>query len=147
MRTVTLPSTAIQLTRISGSKSARSPAWKREAASKAFHCMSARESLWRNYAYVNKQGNLLSTTTWEGVQEGINDSRYVAMLRHLIETARKSDKQENQSLADSAQMTLDRILADIVPKNDTESQRRLDELRALVARQIMRFVHIGVSTG
>jgi len=69
------------------------------------------------------------------------------MLQHLIETARKSDKQENQSLADSAQMTLDRILADIVPKNDTESQRRLDELRALVARQIMRFVHIGVSPG
>lgn len=97
------------------------------------------------YAYTDEQGNLLSTITWEGVQEGINDSRYVATLRHLIETARKSPKKENQALAESAQMTLDRILADIAPRPETEPQHRLAEIRALIAHQIMEFVHVGIS--
>ena len=99
-----------------------------------------------HYAFTDEQGNLLSTSTWEGVLEGINDARYVATLRRLIETAGNSGKKENQSLAASARRALDGVLADIVPRPGTESQRDLDDLRARVVRQIMRFVEAGLSS-
>ena len=98
-----------------------------------------------HYAFRDEQENLLSTITWEGVQEGINDARYVATLRRRIDAAWKSTQQEHQTLAVSAQESLDGVLADIPRPTATLSQGRLDELRARVSRQIMRFVDAGLS--
>ncbi len=96
-----------------------------------------------HYAFTDDQGNLLSTITWEGVQTGINDARYLATLQRHIAAGRESPQQEHQNLATSAQQALDGVLADI--PHHAASPRHLDQLRERVSQQIMRFVDAGLS--
>jgi len=96
-----------------------------------------------HYAFTDEQGNLLSTITWEGVQTGINDARYVATLQRYIAAGQESLQQEHQNLATSAQQALADILTDIPPS--AASPNRLDELRERVSQQIMRLVAAGLS--
>lgn len=53
------------------------------------------------------------SVAWEGFREGIDDYRYVALLRDLIAKARKDGSKERKSLAREAEEKLERIIASI----------------------------------
>jgi len=99
------------------------------------------------YAYVDEQGRLLSTITWEGAQEGIDDSRYVATLRELINKALASKDPKLKALARTEQMTLNRIIESI-PKtafNGVFSETRADQVRMALAKAILRLIRAGAT--
>lgn len=100
-----------------------------------------------HYAFVDDEGHLLSTITWEAVQTGIDDARYVATLRRLIERAAASDTPTHVTLAESARAALQAILADIPPKPHTMGPDDLDALRGRITAQILRFVEAGITAG
>ncbi len=53
------------------------------------------------------------TRAWEGVREGIDDTRYAFTLQELIKQARASDKPAAVAEADRAQRAYDDVLADM----------------------------------
>ena len=91
-----------------------------------------------HYAYVNDRGELLTTLTWEAVQEGIDDGRYVATLRKLMDTAATSDEAAIRDLGESAGEALEAILADVPAGTGLASEDVIDQLRARLADQIVR---------
>ena len=95
------------------------------------------------YAWEDDQGSLLSTITWEGTHEGINDARSTATLRQLIRQARQSDNSVHHALAESTQEKLDEIMRTVPDRPGILSHRDLDELRSRIVVQIMRFVKAG----
>ena len=98
-----------------------------------------------NYAYVNKEGQLLTTLTWEAVQEGIDDGRYVATLRKLIDMAATSDEAATRALVGSADKALEAILAEVPAGTGLASEAVIDELRAKLAGQIVRLLDAGIT--
>ena len=97
-----------------------------------------------SYAYVDADGNLLSTVTWEGTREGITDGRYVATLRQLLDAARTSGTAPAEAAAAAAELDaiLDRLpwgAGQLVPETE------LDECRNLLARAIVRLLDAGVT--
>jgi hypothetical protein len=98
-----------------------------------------------NYAFVNAAGELLSTITWEAVQEGIDDARYVATLRKLIERAAASEQLEQREQGAQAAAALTAILDEIPAGTSQTSEIHLDKLRARLAEQIVQLVQLGVS--
>jgi len=101
-----------------------------------------------HYAYVGEDGQLLSTTTWEAVREGINDARYVATLRKLIEQAKQSGAAEQVALANEAEAALAPVLEQLPwDAGKTVPEVRLDEIRRLLSAQIVRLLEGGVTVG
>ena len=96
-----------------------------------------------HYAFVDDAGRLLTTITWEAVQEGIDDARYLATLRQLIDKARASDDPEHRALAAAGQRTLDQVLAELPSAPRTAPEAKLDELRARLADRVTAFVRAG----
>jgi len=98
-----------------------------------------------SYAYVDDAGRLLSTVTWEGVREGINDARYVAALRKLIERAQSSTSPEHQRLAREAGQQLESIIEEL-PRGGGNiiPEVGLDEIRTALADQIIALIRAGV---
>ena len=88
---------------------------------------------------------MLTTLTWEAVQEGIDDGRYVTTLRLLIDKARRSDQATQRELGDQAAEAL-RVVLDQVPADgNLASEGTLDELRGKLADQIVQLLDSGVS--
>ena len=98
------------------------------------------------YAYVDEQGRLLSTITWEGVREGINDGRYFATLRQLIDKARSAGSVEQRRLSEETQAKLQWVLDQLPWGGSPPPEARLNELRDVLTEQILRLVHAGVTT-
>lgn len=100
-----------------------------------------------HYAYTDMQGRMLSTITWEAVQEGIDDARYVATLRRLISKAKKSDDPGWRTLGMESEGALNELMRK-VPDCQTDAtpltQAELDNFRGAVAKLIVRFVRAGV---
>ena len=98
-----------------------------------------------HYAFVGDDDDqLLTTITWEATQEGIDDARYTATLKTLIEQARASDAPGHQTLAGSAEAALRDIHAQIAAATATIPEAQLDDMRRRIAGQIMRFISAGL---
>ena len=97
------------------------------------------------FAYTDDQDRLLSTITWEAVQEGIDDARYVAMLRRLTGEAEASGDADHQALAADARAALNDVLNSIPPAPGTLDEAELDRLRATLASHISLLVRAGVA--
>ncbi len=98
-----------------------------------------------HYAFIDDNDQLLTTITWEATQEGIDDARYTATLKALIEQARASDAPAHRALADSAEAALGNIVAQVLPVTATNPEAQLDEMRRRIADQIIRFINAGPS--
>ena len=100
-----------------------------------------------NYAFVNGAGQLLTTITWEAVQEGIDDARYAATLRKFIAHAAASNESAHQAVADRATAALTAILEELPAGTSQTSEAHLDALRAKLADQIIQLIQAGVTPG
>ena len=97
-----------------------------------------------HYAYVDADGHLLSTVTWEAVREGINDGRYVATLRRLIQQARTSGDPKAAEHAATAEETLRQILTELPwGPGKLVPETKLDEIRGRVTAEILRLLATG----
>jgi len=96
------------------------------------------------YAYTDEQGQLLTTITWEAVQEGIDDSRYIATLRELITRARTLEAPRLKALANQAELALENIINQIPEKPAILPEPKLDQMRASLSREIIRLMRAGV---
>jgi hypothetical protein len=103
-----------------------------------------------HYAFVDQQGRLLTTITWEGVQEGINDARYIATLRKLIDKARSSGNKQDQKLASEVEEVLNKVMNKVPDSRVDRSalkEAELDQLRDSLARAINRLISAGIRIG
>ena len=97
-----------------------------------------------SYAFEDEKGNLLSTITWEGVQEGIDDARYVATLHSLIAKGEPSLNLEHQQLARDASDWLATRIADIPDRPAISPEPELDKLRREIANRIVMLMDAGL---
>lgn len=99
------------------------------------------------YAYTDEEGRLLSTITWEAAQEGIDDARYIATLRKFIQKASTSEDPAHKARIGGAQLALERVINQIPEVTGILPESKLDQMRAELAKQIGRFVRVGVTLG
>ena len=100
-----------------------------------------------HYAYVDADGSLLSTTTWEAVREGINDARYVATLRQFIRRAEASADPGALARAATARKRLKAILADLPwGAGKLVSEAKLDDIRGRVTAEILGLIATGAGS-
>lgn len=98
-----------------------------------------------HYSYLNENGQLLSTLTWEAVQEGIDDGRYVSTLRKLIDKSAASKQESHKALGAEAHVVLRAVLGDVPEGSSSTSEAKLDELRETLATEIVKLIGAGVT--
>jgi len=98
-----------------------------------------------HYAYTDHQGRLLSTITWEAVQEGIDDARYVATLRRLIEEGQDSADPALRDLARRAQEGLQDVIDQVPAPPKALPRAKLDDLRATLSAHIVALLQAGAT--
>ncbi|MCE5340881.1 MAG: DUF6067 family protein [Planctomycetaceae bacterium] len=96
------------------------------------------------YAFVDEQGRLLTTISWEAVQEGIYDARYIVTLRSLIEKARLSQDADHKAIADKGEKTLQQVMAKIPAIPSVLNESEMDNMRKILADSIQQFVKAGI---
>jgi len=109
-------------------------------------CNQLRSKHGCHYAYVAEDGRLLSTVTWEAVQEGIDDGRYVATLRELIDKAKASDVPEHRRLGEESETKLQEVMEGLPwGAGKMVNESTLDEIRKVIADEIVRLVEVGIA--
>ena len=98
-----------------------------------------------HYSFEDEKGNLLSTIPWEGVQEGIDDARYVATLRTLIRQGESSSDSKHRELVRIASRRLERLIASIPERPAILPEAELDRIRREIAGSIVRLIDSGLS--
>lgn len=81
----------------------------------------------------------LSTPKLEIAREGIDDSRYLALLRQLVDRARRSGSEQARRLADDAERLIARIFAQLPPDSEAFQQWKKADPGFLETAQAYRF--------
>ena len=97
--------------------------------------------------YPGRDGELIPTTDWEGLREGIDDMRTIATLKHYA--ARAATSPAGKLAAERALKTLDDVLGGDAELSQTGSRGDLsnDEFHALRRRLVDRILELHAVVG
>ena len=98
-----------------------------------------------HYSFTDEKGNLLNTIPWEASQEGIDDSRYVATLRELIDRGSASSDAKQKMLAGVASKKLDKLIAGLPYRPKIVSETELARLRGEIAGELLQLIRSGIT--
>ncbi|PJB67732.1 MAG: hypothetical protein CO096_15575 [Armatimonadetes bacterium CG_4_9_14_3_um_filter_66_14] len=91
-------------------------------------------------AYPGPDGELIPTTDWEGIREGVDDMKYIATLKHYADLAAKSAK--TKPAADHALGVLQEVLSggDDIAQSSFREGLSNDEYHALRRRLVSEII-------